>query len=261
VTSPPARLSCFMDFPAAVLAILSKLQSVGFCADLWIPDYVVAWDPPKAFEAVLAAFLSEAYPGSRGARPLPAAIGDGRLVDLLRLFLAVRAKGGYAALSSAPIDSGLAAAAESAGLDASLAAPVKLLYAKYLGALDHWIQRLVEAQGPFLDGVVWKKQSVFSGANGVEKQNPFLNRTEIEQKDMPLKRKRGDMVGMLDCVGELAQDNGNGGAMAADGYFSTVLAVREAVNRKRARQASMASDALLQVILITLVLLVSLLNS
>jgi hypothetical protein len=257
VTSPPARTSCFMDFPAAVL---SKLQSVGFCANLWIPDYVVASDPSKAFEAVLAAFLSEAYPGSHEARPLPAAIGEGRLVDLLRLFLAVRSKGGYAALSSAPIDSGLAAATESAGLDASLAAPVKLLYAKYLGALDRWIQRLVEAQGPFLDGVGWKKQSVFNCANGVEKLKPFLNCTEIEQKDMPLKRKRGDMVRMLDWVGELAEDNRNGGAMAADGY-STVLAVREAVDRKRARQATMANDALLQVISITLVLLVILLNN
>jgi hypothetical protein len=253
VTSPPASASRSMDSAAAVLSILSKLQSLGFCADLRIPEDVMSFDPSKAFEAVLAAFLSEAYPGEREKRPLPAAVGGESPADLLRLFLAVHSAGGYAALSSA-IGGGWAAAAESAGLDASLAAPVKLLYAKYLGALDRWIQRLVEAQGRFLDGVGWK-QSVFNSPNAVEKQKPLLNCNEREQKQMMLKRKRGDMVEMLNWVRVLAEDSQNSGVIAsgsADGYFSTVLAVREAVNRKRPRRASMANGALLQVISITL---------
>ncbi|GJN38446.1 hypothetical protein PR202_gb27484 [Eleusine coracana subsp. coracana] len=237
-----------MDSAEAVLAILCKLQSVGFCADLWLADDVVTSDPSKAFEAVLAVFLLEAYPGRREKRPLPAAVGNGRRVDLLRLFLAVRSAGGYAALSSAPINGGWAAAAESAGLDASLASPVKLLYAKYLGALDRWIQRLVEAQGPFLDGVGCQMKTLFNGANGVEEQEPLLNCSEREKKDLMLKRKRGDVAGMLDWVRVLAQNSRNDGAMTAstDGYFSMALAVREVVNRKRARRVSIVNGSLMQ---------------
>ncbi|XP_062185367.1 AT-rich interactive domain-containing protein 2-like isoform X2 [Phragmites australis] len=229
-----------MDSTAAVLAILSKLQSLGFCAGLRIPDDAAASDPSGAFDAVLAAFLREAYPGGREARPLPAALGDGgRRVDLLRLFLAVREAGGYAALSFSPIGGGWAAAAESAGLDAALAAPVKLLYAKYLGALDRWIQRLVELHGPFLDGFGRKKQELFIGANGVGKGEAFLDCDEREQQHVMLKRKREDMVGMLDWVREIAENSQDGDAIAAgsaDGYFSLALAVREAVIGKRARR-------------------------
>ncbi|KAL6650312.1 hypothetical protein ACP70R_009237 [Stipagrostis hirtigluma subsp. patula] len=236
-----------MDSAAAVLTILSKLQSLGFCAGISIPDEVAASDPSEAFDAVVAEFLREVYPGGREARPLPAALGDGRRVDLLRLFMAVRAAGGYAGVPSSP--GGWAAAAESAGLDPVVAAPVKLLYAKYLGALDRWIQRLVEAHGPFLCGGGGKSQQLFVGANGMGKGEPFLNCNEREQQHVMLKRKREDMVGMLDWVRELAENSQNGDAVAAgtaDGYFSMVLAVREAVNRKRARRASMTNGALLQ---------------
>ncbi|KAL6841076.1 hypothetical protein ACP4OV_029045 [Aristida adscensionis] len=168
-------------------------------------------------------------------RPLPAALGDGRRVDLLRLFLAVRAAGGYGRVPSAPGGGGVgwAAAAESAGLDPALAAPFKVVYAKYLGALDSWIQRLAEAHGPFLDGET---------GNG----DVFLSKQHVTSK-----RKREDMVGMLGWVRELAENALNGDAMAAgsaEGHLSTVLAVREAVSRKRACRASMANGngALLQ---------------
>lgn len=147
-------------------------------------------------------FLREVYAGGREARPIPAALGDGRCVDLLRLFLAVRDAGGYAGVPSTR--GGWAAAAESAGVDASLAAPVK-----HLGALERWIQRLVEAHGPFLDG------------------------DRGEQRHVMLKRKRGDMVGLLGWVKEIAENAGDGGAVAAgsvDEYFSVALAVRKVVN-------------------------------
>ncbi|OEL16808.1 AT-rich interactive domain-containing protein 2 [Dichanthelium oligosanthes] len=229
-----------MDSVAAVLAVLSKLQSLGFCADLRIPDAAAASDPSEAFDAVLAAFLREAYLGGREARPIPAALGDGRCVDLLRLFLAVRAAGGYAGVTSST--GGWAAAAQSAGVDAALAAPVKLLYAKYFGALDRWIQRLEEAHGPFLDGDRRKRQELFDGPNGV-------NCDEREQRHVMLKRKRGDMVGMLGWVREIAENAGDGGAVAAgsvDEYFSMALAVRTAVTTKRVRRASMLNGSLFQ---------------
>ncbi|WVZ83877.1 hypothetical protein U9M48_030973 [Paspalum notatum var. saurae] len=225
-----------MDPAATVLAILSKLQSLGFCASLRIPNATAASDPSEAFDAVLATFLREVYVGGREARPIPAALGDGRCVDLLRLFLAVRGAGGYAGVPYSR--GGWAAAAESAGVDAALAAPVRLLYAKYLGPLDRWIQRIVQAQGPFLDGDSRQRQELFTGANGMEGQEAPLDCDEREQRHVMLKRKRGDMVGMLGWVREIAENAGDGGAVAArsgDEYFSVALAVRKAVTGKRAR--------------------------
>ncbi|KQJ81424.1 hypothetical protein BRADI_5g00630v3 [Brachypodium distachyon] len=225
-----------MGSDADPLAILSKLQFLGFCADLNIPDAESA-DPSEVFDAVLAAFLREVYPGEREARPIPATLGDGRRVDLLRLFAAVRAGGGYA--SAASSTGAWAAATKSAGLDAAPAAPVKLLYAKYLGALDRWIQRLLEAQPP--SGRT--NQELSFDANGREDCNGR------DQRHVVQKRKREDMVGMLGWVRGLAENVQEDGTVAAGftyGYFSMVLAVREAVSRKRARRPSITNGTLLQ---------------
>jgi hypothetical protein len=242
-----------MDSAASVLAILSKLQSLGFCADLRVPDAVAASDPSEAFDAVLATFLREAYTGGREARPIPVALGNGRCVDLLRLFLAVRAAGGYAGVPNTP--GGWAAAAESAGIDSALAAPVKLVYAKYLGALDRWIQRLVEAHGPFLDGDMRKRQELFIGTDGVEGEEGLLGYNGREQRHVMLKRKRGDVVGMLGWVREMAENAGNDVAVSAGSSaecFSMALAVRKMVTTKKARRASMLDASLFQVISIPL---------
>ncbi|KAE8782694.1 AT-rich interactive domain-containing protein 2-like [Hordeum vulgare] len=226
-----------MDLSAAsALAVLSKLQLLGFCAGLQIPDD--AADPSEVFDAILAAFLREVYPGERDARPLPASLGDGRCVDLLRLFTAVRAAGGYAVASS-PSAGVWAAAAGSA----ALAAPVKLLYAKYLGALERWIQRLPEAQPPPAEEMRQELLCVF-GANGVEMEEPSMDCNGRGRK-----RKMEDMAGMLDWVRGLAETVSEEGAIAAglaDGYFPVALAAREAVARKRVRRASVTSGAFLQ---------------
>jgi hypothetical protein len=70
-----------------------------------------------------------------------------------------------------------------------------------------------------------------------------------------LKRKRGDVVGMLGWVREIAENAGNGVAVAAgcsDEYFSLALEVRKMVTGKRARRASMLNGSLFQVISIPL---------
>lgn len=237
-----------MDPVAAVLAILAKLQSVGFCADLRISDAAAASDPSEAFDAVLATFLREVYLGGREARPIPAALGDGRCVDLLRLFLAVRAAGGYAGVTSSP--RGWVAAAESAGVDGGLAAAVKILYAKYLGALDRWIQRLEESHGPFLCSDKRKRQKLFNGSNGVEE-----GVLREQPQHVMLKRKRGDMVGMLGWVREIAENAGDDDTVIAgsvDEYRLMALTVRKVVTRKRVRRASMLIGSHFQVISIPL---------
>ncbi|KAF6998157.1 hypothetical protein CFC21_014300 [Triticum aestivum] len=229
-----------MDLSAAsALAVLSKLQLLGFCVGLQIPDD--AADPSEVFDTILAAFLGEVYPGERDARPLPAALGDGRRVDLLRLFTAVRAAGGYAVVSS-PSAGVWAAAAGSA----ALAAPVKLIYAKYLGALERWIQRLPEAQPPPSDEMRQELLLCVRGANGVEMEEPSM---DCNGQHGALKRKREDIAGMLDWVRGLAESVSEEGAIAAglaDGYFPVALAAREAVSRKRARRASVTNGALSQ---------------
>jgi hypothetical protein len=70
-----------------------------------------------------------------------------------------------------------------------------------------------------------------------------------------LKRKRGDVVGMLGWVREIAENAGNGVAAAAgssDEYFSMALAVRKMVTGKRARRESMLNGSPFQVISIPL---------
>nr|CAH68024.1 OSIGBa0136O08-OSIGBa0153H12.2 [Oryza sativa] len=236
-----------MDSAGVVLSILSKLQSLGFCAHLRIGDAAASGPPSDLFDTVLAAFLREVYPGGREVRPLPAKLGDGSRVDLLRLFSAIRAAGGYAATSSSPAV--WASAAESVCLDATLAAPVKLIYHKYLAALDRWIQRLVEAHGPFLDGNDGrKKPEPFFDSNGRENEEPLLECNGGDLQHPILKRKREDMVGMLDWVRELAENGGEAGTMAAgsaNGYYSLALAARKAVFAKRARRSSMTMNGAL----------------
>ncbi|KAL6841075.1 hypothetical protein ACP4OV_029044 [Aristida adscensionis] len=65
-----------MDSAAAVLAVLARLQSVGFYAGVRIPGEVTASDPSEAFDAVLAAFLREAYASGREAQPITTQILD-----------------------------------------------------------------------------------------------------------------------------------------------------------------------------------------
>ncbi|KAK8557905.1 hypothetical protein V6N13_008735 [Hibiscus sabdariffa] len=68
---------------------------------------------------------------------------DGQSVDWLKLFLAVRERGGYNAVS----ESGLwdSVAAES-GLGLNVASLVKLVYVKYLFSLERWLERFVQSE-------------------------------------------------------------------------------------------------------------------
>lgn len=78
-------------------------------------------------------------------RPLPPMLGDGQRLDLLKLFLVVRQKGGYHAVS----ENGLwnSVAKESGLLSSNLGSPVKLVYVKYLNILERCLKRVVENEG------------------------------------------------------------------------------------------------------------------
>jgi len=79
-----------------------------------------------------------------------------------------------------------------------------------------------------------------------EEEYALLGCDKRDQRHVMLKRKRGDMVGMLGWVREIAQNAGDGGTVvagSADEYLSMALAVRKVVTRKKVRRASMLNGS------------------
>lgn len=91
------------------------------------------------FDQFLRVFLEEICPQDN-CRLLPPMLGDGQPVDLFNLFLVVREKGGYGNVTK----NGLwGLVAKESGLDSSVSSSVKLVYVKYLDALERWLERVV----------------------------------------------------------------------------------------------------------------------
>ncbi|XVF73159.1 hypothetical protein PTKIN_Ptkin12aG0179000 [Pterospermum kingtungense] len=75
--------------------------------------------------------------------PIPPMLGDGQHVDLFKLFLVVRDKGGYNAVS----ENGLwDLVAKESGLGLNVASSVKLVYVKYLVSLERWLESIVQSE-------------------------------------------------------------------------------------------------------------------
>lgn len=92
------------------------------------------------FDKFLESFLREICGLDSCLWILPPMLRNGQFADLLRLFFVVRAKGGYNVVSK----NGLwELVAVECGLDLNLVASVKLVYSKYLDALERWLERLV----------------------------------------------------------------------------------------------------------------------
>ncbi|KAF8380199.1 hypothetical protein HHK36_027681 [Tetracentron sinense] len=126
--------------------ILQNLQSNGFCLDL---DSSLKGDVDGGkdklrclFDQILSVFLKE-ISVSKDSRPLPAMLGDGRSVDLFKLFWVVRERGGYDSVSK---NGSWASVAEESGLDSSVTSSVKLIYIKYLDTLDRWFRRILRGK-------------------------------------------------------------------------------------------------------------------
>ncbi|KAK4365396.1 hypothetical protein RND71_016754 [Anisodus tanguticus] len=93
------------------------------------------------FEQVLAVFLSEVTEKKGVIRSLPVLSGNGKPLDLLKLYWIVREKGGYGLVSSKTLWGNVA---EHCGLDVTTIAFVKLVYVKYLTEFDHWLRELLK---------------------------------------------------------------------------------------------------------------------
>ncbi|GAA0160255.1 hypothetical protein LIER_16849 [Lithospermum erythrorhizon] len=100
----------------------------------------------KKLGGIFVRFLSLLYREVYGdfvLRPMPPIIGAGENVDLLRLFFAVRERGGYDEVSKNGVWS---LVARECGYGSSVIASLKLVYVKYLDVLNRWLEK-IEVKG------------------------------------------------------------------------------------------------------------------
>lgn len=143
--SPALENGSCLDY----LEILQTLQNNGVGLDLDVDSLKVSEGSSTdtklrdLFDQFLSRFLKE-ISLSDSMRPLPAMVGDGKCIDLFKLFWVVREKGGYDFVSKCA-QWGLVAA--EIGLGSIFASSVKLCYFKYLDALDRWIRCFQKEKG------------------------------------------------------------------------------------------------------------------
>ncbi|KAL8111310.1 hypothetical protein AgCh_019140 [Apium graveolens] len=94
------------------------------------------------FNQIVSAFLSGSC-GSECFRPLPPMLGNGQAVDLYKLYLVVRDKGGYEVVS----ENGMwGCVAKECGLSLEFGSCLKLVYVKYLDSIGEWMERTVNGK-------------------------------------------------------------------------------------------------------------------
>ncbi|KAL0371837.1 UNVERIFIED_CONTAM: AT-rich interactive domain-containing protein 2 [Sesamum calycinum] len=111
------------------------------------------------FDQVLVGFMSKKS-GGKSIRPIPALCGDGRPVDLFKLFWVVRKIGGDDAVSRNNL---WGFVSEECGLGFGMIPSIKLIYMKYLKELDQWLQQ------------VFSKRDLEDGQNGLVRKLDLLS--------------------------------------------------------------------------------------
>lgn len=92
------------------------------------------------FEALVFYFLREKIRAPNCSRAyFPPMLGDGRNVDLYKLFTVVKGKGGYDAVCN---DKLWDLVGEETGVGVSVGSSLKLVYSKYLSALETWMKKV-----------------------------------------------------------------------------------------------------------------------
>nr|XP_009628877.1 AT-rich interactive domain-containing protein 1-like isoform X2 [Nicotiana tomentosiformis] len=102
------------------------------------PEVVDYGNAKLLFIEILAQFFKEVT-GLLCYRPLPPKLGNGKSVDLFKLYLVVREKGGYERVC---VNGSWGLVAKDCGFDLSYGLGLKLVYVKYLDALERWMLRL-----------------------------------------------------------------------------------------------------------------------
>ncbi|OMO85366.1 hypothetical protein CCACVL1_10234 [Corchorus capsularis] len=133
--------------------------------------------------------------------PLPPMLGDGKPVDLLKLFKIVMKKGGYDVVTKKGLWD---LVAKESGSGSGLGSSVKLVYVKYLLLLETWLESIDDDS----------KQSKIESSNrlmelGAQLKGFLFESTNINEKERnsSLKRKRDSANwGMLNWVTEIGKD-------------------------------------------------------
>ncbi|CAK7348860.1 unnamed protein product [Dovyalis caffra] len=123
-----------------------KIAPDGFWVDLE-PNSKVSvlksqldYELRSCFDEFLESFFKEICGLDSCLEILPPMLGNGQFLDLLKLFLVVRDKGGYDGVTK----NGLwDLVAQESGFGLKLGPAVKLVYIKYLDALERWLERLI----------------------------------------------------------------------------------------------------------------------
>ncbi|KAK7274390.1 hypothetical protein RIF29_15475 [Crotalaria pallida] len=108
--------------------------------DVLVESGVVHASIRRRFEVLLCEVWSEIRVCSR---PVPPMLGDGSDVDLYKLFMVVKGKGGFDVVCESKLWDSVA---EESGLGLSVGSSVKLVYCKYLSALDAWLKKVADSK-------------------------------------------------------------------------------------------------------------------
>lgn len=182
----------------------SELKSNAFWITLQPPSGLgpEANNLPYRFYQLIRSFL-KGVSALGNFHPLPPMLGDGQSVDLLKLFLLVREKGGYDAVS----ENGLwDLVTKESGLTLDAVSSVKLVYIKYLDALERWLEKVVDE----------KNSSKLSG----DSQNLVRKLMELEaelKEFLPELKKTYDDYRRRESICKLNfSDNGNSSRIESD---------------------------------------------
>lgn len=186
------------------------------------------------FNQLVSSFLSDIC-GSH-FRPSPPMLGNGQAVDLLKLYLVVREKGGFESVSR----NGLwELVARESGFESSLSTGLKLVYVKYLDMLDTWFGKLVKETSSKggLSSVKLESEinDVYLKISDVKKEDDKCVPMELEEETEKLYRSNE----IQSCV------ESNGGKDCSSdkddnmGYESSVVK-EDKTSRKRKRECQLA---------------------
>ncbi|XP_076888396.1 AT-rich interactive domain-containing protein 1-like [Bidens hawaiensis] len=191
----------------------------------------------KVFNQIVFRFLKE-FSNTNCYRPFPPMLGDGKPINLLRLYLCVREKGGYESVSR---DGIWDLVAKEIGCGSECSASLKVAYVKYLDLLDDWFLKTVKDNKDLVSesscfGEVEKKvsdsrkffsdvemkdykefverglgvkdsQSCVGSVEGLDvKDGVIIESGTKEETELSRKRKRERYLPMLDWVKRVSKD-------------------------------------------------------
>lgn len=171
----------------------------------------------SSFDEFLPVFLKKSF-GILCFRPLPPMLGNGQSVDLFKVYLNVRDRGGLEKVSKT---GQWGSVALECGVDSSSASALKLVYVKYLDTLDKSLQRVVRGEsserGANESGLDILKELLMdlesdlkgflSGIVDNKKKDGEVTSVELKKKEFDF--ESGGKFARLDEVGGLVKLNGD----------------------------------------------------